>query len=72
MQPDQTHGQAVSPQSLGRVLSVGGAQATVRLNGVSRAQAQQEAQATVGKFLAIQTSVSSLVGVITKVRRAGR
>ncbi|HKA73922.1 MAG TPA: ATP-binding protein [Xanthobacteraceae bacterium] len=70
MQPDQLPGHTasvVAPQPLARVLSVSGAAATIRLSNVSRAQAQDDVQATVGKFLAIQTSVSSLVGVITKV-----
>jgi len=54
-------------EPLGRVLSVEGAQATVRLDGISRARAPHDIQATVGKFLAIRTGQSLLVGVITKI-----
>ena len=39
----------------------------VRLNITSRDHAPLEAQATVGKFLAIRTGTSYLVGVITKI-----
>src|SRR5215475_8055403 len=70
LQPDQLPGHTAgvaAPQPLGRVLSVSGAAATIRLSNVTRAQARDDAQATVGKFLAIQTGVSSLVGIITKV-----
>lgn len=54
-------------QPLGRVLSVDGSQATVRLDGIDRAHASADTQATVGKFLGIRTGVSLLVGVITKI-----
>src|SRR5262245_3831693 len=69
----QFHGNTASiapqqpQQPLGRVLSVDGAQATVRLDGISRNHAAADVQATVGKFLAIRTSASLLVGVITKI-----
>jgi len=70
LQPVQIDGDAVNlaPQEpLGRVLSVEGAQATVRLNVVQRARASEEAHATVGKFMAIRTGQSRLIGVITKI-----
>lgn len=54
-------------EPLGRVLSVDGTQATVRLNVASRAHAPEDAQATVGKFMAIRTGASLLVGVVTKI-----
>src|SRR3954447_21895435 len=54
-------------QPLGRVLSVDGSQATVRLDGIDRAHASTDMQATVGKFLGIRTGASLLVGVITKI-----
>jgi DNA helicase HerA-like ATPase len=47
---------------LGRVLSVSGAQAQVRL-----AVSAQELRATVGKFLGIRSGSSVVVGVITKI-----
>ena len=47
---------------LGRVLSVSGAQAQVRL-----AVSAQEARATVGKFLGIRASETIVIGVITKI-----
>jgi len=56
-----------SREPRGRVLSVDGAQATVRLNLVGRAHADEDAQATVGKFLAVHTGESRLVGLITKI-----
>src|SRR3954452_25234265 len=59
--------QPLPQQPLGRVLSVDGSQATVRLDGISRAHAQADAQATVGKFLGVRTGGSLLVGVITKI-----
>jgi len=54
-------------EPLGRVLSVDGAQANVRLAVASRAQRPDALQATVGKFLAIKTAVSIVVGVVTKI-----
>ena len=56
-----------SEESIGLVVSVNGTQATVRLNAVSRALAPDSVQATVGKFAAIRTRASLLVGVITKI-----
>src|SRR5229473_2314975 len=53
LQPVQLHRDTTRApiEPLGRVLSVDGAQATVRLNVIGRAQAHDDAQATVGKFL---------------------
>ena len=65
MEASQNQEQVAEPR--GRVLSVDGSQAMVRLNITSRDHAPQEAQATVGKFLAIRTGTSYLVGVITKI-----
>src|ERR1044071_5077304 len=48
--------------ALGRVLSVGGSQAQVRL-----AVSAQEARATVGKFLGIRAGSAVVIGVITKI-----
>src|SRR5205807_2416021 len=50
------------PRPLGRVLSVSGAQAQVRL-----ALSAQEARATVGKFLGIRADGTVVIGVITKI-----
>jgi hypothetical protein len=55
------------PAPLGWVLSVEGAQASLRLDVTRRSGAADETQATVGKFLGIGTSASLLVGVITKL-----
>jgi DNA helicase HerA-like ATPase len=49
-------------QALGRVLSVSGSQAQVRL-----ALSAQDVRATVGKFLGIKASDTVVIGVITKV-----
>ena len=49
-------------QPLGRVLSVSGSQAQVRL-----AVAASEVRATVGKFLGIRAGGAIVVGVITKI-----
>jgi hypothetical protein len=48
--------------ALGRVLSVGGSQAQVRL-----AVSAQELRATVGKFLGINAGNAVVIGVITKI-----
>jgi uncharacterized protein len=66
VEPTENQDQA-GAEPRGRVLSVEGSQATVRLAVTSRAAAPEEAQATVGKFLAIRTGTSYLVGVITKI-----
>jgi DNA helicase HerA-like ATPase len=49
-------------QPLGRVLSVGGSQAQVRL-----AVAASDVRATVGKFLGIRSGAATVVGVITRI-----
>src|SRR3954466_949314 len=63
---DQSGALSLAAQSLGRVVSVCGSQATV---GFSTAPLQDsnEGRATVGKFLGIRTGGSLLVGVITNV-----
>jgi len=69
LQPVQLHRDTTRApiEPLGRVLSVDGAQATVRLNVIGRGQAHDNAQATVGKFLGIRTGASLLIGVITRI-----
>lgn len=52
--------------TLGAVIGVNGSQATVRLD-VARGREIEEARATVGKFLAIHTAKTLLVGVITRL-----
>src|SRR6266700_2594215 len=55
-------GQINGAAALGRVLSVSGSQAQVRL-----AVGSSDERATVGKFLGIQAGVALVVGVITKI-----
>src|SRR5262249_5872043 len=57
---------AAAGQPLGRVLSVSGAQASVRLS-VDPSNGTDVARATVGKFLGIRTGQSLVIGVITKI-----
>jgi DNA helicase HerA-like ATPase len=54
-------------EPLGRVVAVDGTQATIRLNLAGRARTPEDGRATVGKFMAIHTDVSMLVGVVTKI-----
>ena len=57
---------APAPNLLGRILAVTGSQASVGLVP-TRAGAADEARATVGKFLAIRSGTSILIGMITEV-----
>jgi len=52
---------------MGWVLSVEGANASLRLNVMPRSDVAGETQATVGRFIGIGTATSLLVGVITKL-----
>jgi uncharacterized protein len=56
----------VREKQLGRVLSVNGSQATVRLPVPSPSDAE-EARVTVGKFLGIRTRQSLVIGVLTGI-----
>jgi uncharacterized protein len=55
---------ATAGEALGVVLAVTGAQATVRLPGLGPGA---RVRATVGKFVALRTDTSQIVGVITRV-----
>jgi DNA helicase HerA-like ATPase len=52
---------------LGQVLSVSGSQASLRLEAPHGAGGKDEARVTVGKFLAVDTSTSSVVAVVTHI-----
>src|SRR6185503_6191585 len=58
-----------SPPSstLGHVVSMGGSHAGVRLAVPAASDATEGQRVTVGKFLALQTPASSVVGVVTEV-----
>ena len=53
--------------TLGHVVSVGGSHAGVRLAVPAACDAAEGQRITVGKFLAMETPASSVVGVITDV-----
>ena len=53
--------------TLGHVVSIGGSHAGVRLTVPAASDAAEGQRVTVGKFLALQTPASSVVGVITEV-----
>jgi hypothetical protein len=53
--------------TLGHVVSIGGSHAGVRLTVPAASDAVEGQRPTVGKFLALQTPASSVVGVITEV-----
>jgi DNA helicase HerA-like ATPase len=55
------------PTSLGHVVSVAGAHAHLRLNVPARPDNGDGPRVTVGKFIAIETETSSVVGVITDI-----
>ncbi len=57
---------AAARESLGRVIAVGGAQATVGLSAAS-CNLAEKAQAKVGKFLGIVSGKSIIIGVITEL-----
>src|SRR5262249_36311015 len=54
-------------EPLGRVMAVDGTQATIRLNIANRSRTAEDGRATVGKFMAIYTGESMLVGIVTKI-----
>ena len=56
----------LSLKAIGRVVTIGGSNASIKLAAPSRAE-PGEANATVGKFVALQTTKSAVVGVITEV-----
>src|SRR5215204_5872639 len=62
---------ASPPACLGHVVSVTRAHANVRLARSARSEGADGPGTTVGKFLAIDTGVSSVVGVITDVDGRG-
>ena len=51
------------PSTLGQVVSIGGSHAGVRLAVPTASDAAEGQRVTVGKFLALQTPASSVVGV---------
>jgi len=53
--------------ALGHVVSIGGSHAGVRLAVPAACDAAEGQRVTVGKFLALQTPASSVVGVVTEV-----
>jgi hypothetical protein len=53
--------------TLGHVVSIGGSHAGVRLMAPAASEAAEGQRVTVGKFLALQTPASSVVGVVTEV-----
>jgi len=62
-----THTPRGSLSLLGHVFSISGSQATIRLEAPPHSETPGEGRVTVGKFLAIDTPRSSVVGVITHV-----
>src|SRR5262252_8667988 len=67
LQSDPAAAASAPREPLGRVMAVDGTQATVRLNLMRRAHVPDNGCATVGKFMAILTGTSMVVGVVTKI-----
>ena len=63
---------ADSQKLVGHVFSVSGSQASIRLTAPVRCELPDDGRVTVGKFLAIRTVRSSVVGVITDVDTSGQ
>src|SRR5512134_749550 len=57
--------------ALGIVLAVGGSKAKVRLAPHAHSGSPDDAHVTVGKFLAIRTASSTVIGVITEIETGG-
>jgi DNA helicase HerA-like ATPase len=57
---------------LGHVHAIAGSQAVIRLEAPPRAEAADEGRITVGRFLALETPQSSVIGVVTHVDGEGQ